>query len=155
MLLDPTAVATLELLETAHEHSSRGSLVAMLDRTTTPMGARLLRQWLLRPLLDVTEIGRRQDAVGALVEQPAVRATLRRRLQGVGDLERLASRAALGWPTRGILSDCEDSLAQLPVLREELAALDSAALPGRGRGHRVARRTAEAARRGARRRSPR
>src|SRR5204862_738842 len=76
MLLDPTAVATLELLETAHERSSRGSLVGTLDRTKTPMGARLLRQWLLRPLLDVPEIGRRHDAVGALVDQPAVRAAL-------------------------------------------------------------------------------
>src|SRR5262249_22615487 len=49
--LHPPAVTTLELLETAYERSSRGSLLATLDRTRTPMGARLLRQWLLRPLL--------------------------------------------------------------------------------------------------------
>ena len=60
------------------------------------MGARLLRQWLLRPLLDSAAIARRQDAVASLVEDPAARAALGRRLAGIGDLERLTSRAALG-----------------------------------------------------------
>src|SRR5262245_26193823 len=126
MLLDPTAVATLELLETAQDRSSKGSLVATLDRTKTPMGARLLRQWLLRPLLDVAEIGRRQDAVGALVEQPAARAAVRQRLHGVGDLERLTSRAALGVAHARDLVGLRGFLAQLPALREELAGLDAA-----------------------------
>ncbi|PYO55749.1 MAG: DNA mismatch repair protein MutS, partial [Candidatus Rokuibacteriota bacterium] len=126
MLLDPTAVATLELLATAQERSSRGSLVATLDRTNTPMGARLLRQWLLRPLLDLGEIARRQDAVGALVEDPAVRATLSRRLKGVGDLERLTSRAALGVAHARDLVALRGFLNQLPTLREELAALGAA-----------------------------
>ncbi|HXA98588.1 MAG TPA: DNA mismatch repair protein MutS, partial [Candidatus Dormibacteraeota bacterium] len=52
MLLDPTAVATLELFETTQERTAKGSLFATLDATSTPMGARLLRQWMLRPLLD-------------------------------------------------------------------------------------------------------
>jgi len=67
MLLDPTAVATLELFETAQERTARGSLFATLDTTATPMGARLLRQWMLRPLLDREAILRRQEAVAALV----------------------------------------------------------------------------------------
>jgi DNA mismatch repair protein MutS len=125
MLLDPTAVSTLELLETAHERTLRGSLVAMLDRTRTPMGARLLRQWLLRPLLDLAEIARRHDAIAALVEAPAVRAGLRRRLDGVGDVERLASRAALGVAHARDLAGLRASLHQLPALREELAALEA------------------------------
>ncbi len=123
MLLDPTAVATLELLATAQERSSRGSLVATLDRTKTPMGARLLRQWLLRPLLDLGAIARRQEAVGALVEDPAVRAALSRRLKGVGDLERLTGRAALGVAHARDLVALRGFLNQLPTLREELAAL--------------------------------
>src|SRR2546426_1864978 len=123
MLLDPTAVVTLELLATAQERSSRGSLVATLDRTKTPMGARLLRQWLLRPLLDLGAIARRQEAVGALVEDPAVRATLSRRLKGVGDLERLTSRAALGVAHARDLVALRGFLNQLPTLREELGAL--------------------------------
>jgi len=124
MLLDATAVATLELLETAHDRSLRGSLVAKFDRTTTPMGARLLRQWLLRPLLDLREIAGRQDAVAALVEGPSVRAALRGRLTGIGDLERLASRAALGVAHARDLVGLRASLGRLPALRDELAALD-------------------------------
>ncbi len=120
MLLDPTAVATLELFETGPERSSRGSLLAMLDATCTPMGARLLRQWLLRPLLDRAAILRRQDTVGALVEAPAVTAALRRQLKGVGDLERLASRAALGVAHARDLTALRSFLAGLRGLREEL-----------------------------------
>jgi DNA mismatch repair protein MutS len=123
MLLDPTAVGTLELLETAHERSARGSLVATLDRTGTPMGARLLRQWLLRPLLDLGEIARRHDAIGTLVDAPAIRAVLRRCLEAVGDVERLTSRAALGVAHARDLVGLRSSLRQLPALREELAAL--------------------------------
>jgi DNA mismatch repair protein MutS len=126
MLLDPTAAGTLELLETASERAARGSLVATLDRTRTPMGARLLRQWLLRPLLDLGEIARRQDAIGALVEAPAVRATLSRRLREVGDIERLTSRAALGVAHARDLVGLRASLGQLPALREELGGLDGA-----------------------------
>src|SRR5262249_3184446 len=81
--------------------------------------------WLLRPLLDRTEIERRQDAVGALVEQPAVRAGLRGRLQAVGDLGRLTSRAALGVAHARDLVGLRGYLAQLPPLREGLAVLDA------------------------------
>jgi DNA mismatch repair protein MutS len=123
MLLDPTAVATLELFETAHERSTRGSLFATLGRTRTPMGARLLRQWLLRPLLDAPAIRRRQEAVGALVDAPAVRAALRERLRGVGDLERLTSRAALGVAHARDLVGLRGFLAQLPAVREDVSAL--------------------------------
>ena len=96
MLLDPTAVATLELFETAQERSARGSLFATLDRASTPMGRRLLRQWLLRPLLDREAVERRQEAIGRLMAEPALRAALGKRLEHVGGLERLTSRAALG-----------------------------------------------------------
>ena len=97
MLLDPTAVATLELFETAQERTTRGSLFATLDETGTPMGARLLRQWLLRPLLDREAIGAppgRRRRPGGRPGRPG--RACGRRLEGVGDLERLTSRAALG-----------------------------------------------------------
>ncbi len=122
MLLDPTAVATLELFETAQERSSRGSLFATLCRTRTPMGARLLRQWLLRPLLDRDAIARRQEAVGALVDAPAVRAALGARLKGVGDLERLTSRAALHVAHARDLVALRGFLAELPALREDFSS---------------------------------
>src|SRR5882762_9086974 len=95
LILDETAVATLELLESSGG-SARDSLFGVLDQTVTPMGARLLRQWLLRPLCDPTAIAARQAAIGALVEAPAERTRLRALLRRVGDLERLTSRATLG-----------------------------------------------------------
>ena len=95
MTLDETAVRTLELLE-ASDGSTRNALFGVLDETVTPMGARMLRQWLLQPLLDAGAIGARQDAVAALVDAPEARAALRRLLKPVGDLARLTSRATLG-----------------------------------------------------------
>jgi DNA mismatch repair protein MutS len=130
MLLDPTAVATLELFETVQERTTRGSLFATLDATTTPMGARLLRQWMLRPLLDREGILRRQEAVAALVDAPAARDGLRRRLEGVGDLERLTSRAALGVAHARDLVALRGFLDRLPGLAEALGALDGALLLG-------------------------
>jgi DNA mismatch repair protein MutS len=110
------------------ERSARGSLFATLDATITPMGARLLRQWMLRPLLDREAIGRRQDAVAGLVDQPAARAALRRRLEGVGDLERLTSRAALGQAHARDLIALRGFLTRLPGLAEEVGAVGSALL---------------------------
>ena len=83
MTLDETAVRTLELLE-ASDGTVRNSLFGVLDETVTPMGARLLRQWLLQPLLDRGAIGARQDAVAALVDAPEARAGLRRAAQAGG-----------------------------------------------------------------------
>jgi len=123
MLLDPTAVATLELFETAQERSPRGSLFATLCRAKTPMGTRLLRQWLLRPLLDGEAIRQRQAAVGVLVEGPAERAALREHLRGVGDLERLTSRAALGVAHARDLAGLRGFLAQLPAVRDAVSAV--------------------------------
>jgi DNA mismatch repair protein MutS len=120
MLLDPTAVQTLELFETAYERTRRGSLLATLDRTETPMGARLLRQWLLRPLLDRAAIESRQDAVSALVDDPAPRSAVRQRFAAIGDLERLTSRAALGVAHARDLVALRGFLGQLPHLRDAL-----------------------------------
>jgi len=140
MILDHTAVATLELFETAQDRAARGSLFATLDTTRTPMGARLLRHWLLRPLLDLHRIRERQDAVGALSEAPVERSALKERLAAIGDIERLASRAALGVAHARDLIALRAFLRELPALRETLAgpvsplllrlAEDIAPLPG-------------------------
>jgi DNA mismatch repair protein MutS len=125
MVLDPTAVATLELFENAQEGSLRGSLLATLDRTRTPMGARTLRQWLLRPLLDTGAISRRQDAVAALCAEPQHRAAVRRQIHGIGDLERLSSRAALGVAHARDLTGLRTFLGRLPAVREALGGLSA------------------------------
>jgi DNA mismatch repair protein MutS len=131
LTLDETAVATLELLE-ASDGSVRNSLVGVLDATATPMGARLLRQWLLQPLRDPALIRLRQDAIGALVAAPATRARLRERLAGIGDLERLASRATLGVAHARDLVALRAGLAPIDEVRDACADLE-AALVGRAR----------------------
>jgi DNA mismatch repair protein MutS len=132
LVLDPTAVATLELFERAQDRSPRGSLLSMLDRTSTPMGARMLRQWLLRPLLDIEEISRRHDAVAALVADPAREVALRQELRGIGDLERLSSRAALGVAHARDLGGLRSFLGRLTALREALVGLPAPLLAALG-----------------------
>ncbi len=122
MTLDETAVRTLELLE-ASDGSVRNSLFGVLDETVTPMGARLLRQWLLQPLLDRAAIGARQDAIAALVDTPDARAMLRRLLKPVGDLARLTSRATLGVAHARDLVGLRACLAPLEFVREATAPL--------------------------------
>ena len=125
MMLDPTAVATLELFENAQEGRPRGSLLATVDRTSTPMGARTLRQWLLRPLLDADAIGRRQDAVAALCAEPQQRAAVLRQIHGIGDLERLSGRAALGVAHARDLAGLRTILGRLPAVSEALGGLQA------------------------------
>ena len=123
LLLDQTAITTLELFETIQERSAKGSLFGCLNETLTPMGTRLLRQWLLRPLLDLTEIRARQDAIAALVEHPALRASIRSILAPFGDIERLTSRVALGVAHARDLVALRSSLAPLPTLKSALTGL--------------------------------
>jgi len=124
LALDETAVATLELLESSGG-SVRDSLFGVLDETVTPMGARLLRQWLLRPLFDPAAIAPRQAAIGALVEAPAERTRLRTLLRGVGDLERLASRATLGVAHARDLVGLRACLSPLAQIRRAAEAFDA------------------------------
>src|SRR5205823_14967344 len=119
MTLDETAVRTLELLE-ASDGSTRNALFGVLDETVTPMGARMLRQWLLQPLLDAGAIAARQDAVAALVEAPEARTALRRQLKPVGDLARLTSRATLGVAHARDLVGLRACLGPLPEIRTHL-----------------------------------
>ena len=127
LMLDETAVVTLELLESSGG-SVRDSLFGVLDETVTPMGARLLRQWLLRPLLDPVAIGARQTAVGAMVDAPAERVRLRALLRGIGDLERLTSRATLGQAHARDLVGLRACLAPLAEIRCLASAFAAAPL---------------------------
>jgi DNA mismatch repair protein MutS len=119
LTLDESAARNLELVESLQDRGVPGTVLWAMDRTRTSMGGRLLRQWLLRPLLRPREIGERLDAVAALVEAPALLAGLRQALEGIGDLARLASRVALGVATPRDLAALRATLAQLPALREQ------------------------------------
>ena len=127
MPLDEMTRRNLELVESLRG-GGEGTLLSVLDRTTTPMGARTLRQWVLSPLVAKSEIDARLDAVGSLLEQPTARGALRDALGGVRDIERLGAKAASGRATPRELRALGDSLRRLPAAR---AALDDA--PSRGR----------------------
>ena len=129
LTLDETAVETLELLRAA-DGSVRNSLVGVLDETVTPMGARLLRQWLLQPLRDPARIRERQDALGVLVAAPETRAKLRALLRGIGDLERLTSRATLGVAHARDLVVLRGGLAPIDGVRAVCAALAAPLVEG-------------------------
>jgi DNA mismatch repair protein MutS len=96
--LDEVAVRNLELVKTLSGERV-GSLLHLLDETKTPMGSRTLRRRLLAPLSDLRDIERRLDRVEALAREPVLRGEVRSALDGVGDLERLATRAELGLAT--------------------------------------------------------
>ena len=124
LILDPVSVRNLELLAPIFaEENARGvatTLVGVLDVTVTPMGARLLRAWILRPLIDRDAIEKRLNAVTHLVQQTVVRGEIRKELKGIQDLERLTSRITLGLATPRELVALRKSLAQLPVLKNFL-----------------------------------
>jgi len=124
LVLDEAAVRTLEVVESLQDRGTPGSLLWAIDRTVTPMGGRLLRQWLLRPLRSPTDISRRLDAVAALVGDPAALEAVRAALRDVGDLARLASRAALGVATPRELGELRGCLRPLPALREGARRVD-------------------------------
>jgi DNA mismatch repair protein MutS len=124
LVLDPVTVRNLELLTPIFTEESKPSgpttLIAALDATVTGMGARLLRSWILRPLIDGDAIEARLSAVGHLVQQTVVRGEIRKELRGILDLERLTSRITLGLATPRELVALRKSLAQLPVLKNFL-----------------------------------
>jgi len=115
MPLDAATVRNLEL----------SSLIALMDRTATPIGARQLREWLGAPLRDVESIELRLAAVDELVAAPGLRDRLEKALQPVGDLERLAARAAQGHATARELVALRRSLEALPAVRDALGACEA------------------------------
>ncbi|MFN8590048.1 MAG: DNA mismatch repair protein MutS [Thermomicrobiales bacterium] len=122
MVLDAQARRNLELLESARGERKHG-LVAVLDETCTPMGARLLRRWLGQPLLDVAAIRMRQGAVEHFVTSSAARQRMRQRLTRVGDLERLANRAVTGVVNPRELGQLRQSLHVLAEIVEMVGDL--------------------------------
>jgi DNA mismatch repair protein MutS len=121
LLLDEVTRRSLELTRTLREGSREGSLLSYLDRTVTPMGARLLQESLLAPLTDRAGIEARLDAVGELVEKHARRHDLRGRLGRVADLHRLSARAGTGRASPRDLAALARTLGLLPEVKVALA----------------------------------
>ena len=124
LVLDPVSVRNLELINPIFtEESGRAgptTLIAALDVTVTGMGARLLRSWMMRPLIDPVAIEARLNAVAHLVQQTMVRGEIRKELKGILDLERITSRIALGLATPRELVALRKSLVRIPLLKNFL-----------------------------------
>jgi len=124
LVIDPVSVRNLELLSPIFTEESKSAgpttLIAALDSTVTGMGARLLRSWMLRPLIDPDAIASRLEAVEHLLKQTVVRGEIRKELRGIQDLERLTSRISLGLASPRELLALRKSIAQLPVLKKFL-----------------------------------
>jgi DNA mismatch repair protein MutS len=129
LILDEITRVNLELLTTA-QGERRGSLLAILDRSQTAIGARRLRQWLLYPLLDKMEIRARYDAVQELAEGFAVREELKLRLAKIQDLERLSGRVLSGSATPKDLVAIKQTLAAASAVRELTAGFAAPLLVG-------------------------
>ncbi|MGB5809268.1 MAG: DNA mismatch repair protein MutS, partial [Polyangiales bacterium] len=127
LVLDDAVVRNLELVRTL-EGERRGSLLDLLDETETPMGARTLRHRLLEPLTDIERIRRRHDAVAIFVADPHFRGEVRAILKRVGDLERLAVRAAVGLATPRDLGVIRDALTAAADLDARVADRPETAL---------------------------
>ena len=129
MVLDESTRRNLELTETMRGGDVRGSLLGVLDETLTPMGGRLLRRWLGRPLLNIDRINERLDAVQAFVEHTDLRLQARDSLRGMGDLERWINRIAQGKGLPRDLLGMRELLRRLPGLRQFLLSARSPSAP--------------------------
>ena len=121
VLLDSATQANLELVE------SRGvgdaSLLSVLDRTITPMGARKLRAWILQPLRDLTELQERQQMIGQLLQESDLLGSIRAELKSIRDIERAAGRLSQASGNARDLVALKTSLQQIPTLKRELGKL--------------------------------
>ncbi|MFM7107229.1 MAG: DNA mismatch repair protein MutS [Planctomycetaceae bacterium] len=121
MEIDEAARRSLELVRAVGMGRREGSLAGVLDTTKTPLGARLLAEWLAAPLVDVAAIGDRLDAVAALVDDPALVDRLAGCLAGIGDLERLVGRVVTGRAGPRDLERIGHAAAALPGVIATLA----------------------------------
>ena len=118
MVLDAETRRNLELTETIRTGKTQGSLLGILDHTTTPMGGRLFHQWVSKPLLDVREINNRQDAVEYFYKHGLVRAETLEKLDDFDDLERLTNRVISDHAIPRDLVAIRENLVQLPSLKQ-------------------------------------
>ncbi len=124
LILDHQSRRNLEITATVRDNTFHGSLLWAIDKTSTAMGGRALRRWLLQPLLDIKGIRARHDTIQELVENSGLRQDLRQLLRQIYDLERLTGRAGSGKANARDLVALADSLLKLPELAE-LAAYGS------------------------------
>ena len=126
--LDLNTIRNLELVETMRIKSKRGSLLWVLDKTKTAMGARLLNSWVLRPLVDPVKISHRQSAVKDIFENRRSRDELSELLDGILDIERLTAKAVYGTANARDLKAIADSIRCLPEIKALISTFPSPSL---------------------------
>ena len=125
MSLDINARRNLEITEKMRDKSKKGTLLWVLDKTSTSMGGRLLRRWLNDPLIDITEINRRLDGVKELKDDIMLRGDVVENLKKVYDIERLAGKMAYGNGTPRDMITLKNSLSKLPDVKSVLSKCQS------------------------------
>lgn len=125
VLIDAASQRNLDLIES--RAGKKHTLLGVLDRTATPMGARLLRDWILHPRRDLATLTSRQDLIAAFLEEPFLLSKCRDALKGIRDIERTTSRLSQGSGNARDLQSLGISLSHIPALKQDLASLPAAA----------------------------
>jgi len=131
--LDPATKRNLEIIFSSHDGGRQGSLLGVIDRTSTPMGGRLLKKWLVHPLKSREQIEKRLTAVECLHGESSVAAEMEKELKMMSDLERMVGRVATGRATPRDLGSIRSTLARLPRVAELLERCSAATLNTIGR----------------------
>jgi DNA mismatch repair protein MutS len=122
LFLDEVTRRSLELTRTLRDNDRAGTLLSVLDRTATPMGARLLQDWIAAPLTERASIETRYDAVAELFDEPALRQELRTLLDDAFDLQRLTARVSTGRASPRDLGSVAQTLRLLPRIKAKITA---------------------------------
>lgn len=128
MKLDISARRNLELTKSMMGGDKKHSLLWVIDKTKTAMGKRMIRSWLERPLMSISKITKRQNAIGELADDFEKRDKLRNSLSGINDIERLMTRITYGTANAKELKALESTISKLPAIKEEVASSSSALL---------------------------
>ena len=121
VLIDSASQRNLDLVDS--RSGKQHTLLGVLDRTATPMGARLLRDWILHPLRDLTILTSRQDTIASFLAEPFLLSKCRESLKGIRDVERTTSRLSQGTGNARDLQALSVSLSHVPALKEDISSL--------------------------------
>ncbi|MBE7058885.1 MAG: DNA mismatch repair protein MutS [Ruminococcaceae bacterium] len=125
MAIDASSRRNLEITETLRDKNKKGSLLWVLDKTVTSMGARTLKKWLEQPLIDADAINARLDAVAELKDAFILRSEIREMLCGIYDMERIAGKITLGTCNARDMVSLRQSAGKLPSIKETLSACNA------------------------------
>ncbi len=128
MLLDETTLSNLEIMKSLHDASAKHTLLSAIDRTRTPMGGRMLKKWLMQPLIQKEAIENRLDAVDELRKKILMKEDIAEHLDKIYDIERIVSRLNLGCGNARDVLALKNSLAWIPQIKNTLTLAESSML---------------------------